>query len=357
MTERPTMIKQTRKQLTAWFVLGIMSISLLMSALLFWSVDHQLRSDYERAQQKLTVQRNPESFGPGLGRALNRPDNQWPLIDYGISQSDLFLNELIEFRTNFLVRLIQFNLVVLLLAVLTGYWWSGLSLQPLAQALERERQFSSDVSHELKTPLAALKTAIEVSLKDRTLGKLAKEILKDNLQDVEHLELIVQQLLTLAKTETAKAQGTAQIGRVLSKLKKIHQATAKKKKVKLIFPKKIKATQIVGSQSQLVELLGILLDNAIKFTPKGGKVEIKLKTQRGRLNIIIDDTGLGIDPQALPHIFDRFVKGSISRTRSNQSGLGLGLSIAKQIVETLGGEIYVKTIPGKGSQFVVSLPT
>jgi len=95
MIERPTMIKQTRRQLTAWFVFGILFISMLMSILLFWSVDRQLRSDYAQVQQRLEVQRRASPIGLDLGKRVNR---SLPMIEYGINDSNLFLEELVEFR-------------------------------------------------------------------------------------------------------------------------------------------------------------------------------------------------------------------------------------------------------------------
>ena len=232
-----------------------------------------------------------------------------------------------------------------------------MSLQPLARALEMERRFSSDVSHELKTPLAALKTSLEVSLHEKSLSKDIKELLNDNLQDVDHLDLIVRQLLTLAKAEQVESKGSTSIEKVMKKVQKIYKTPAKKKNISLVFPKELSKTIVGGTQSQLVELLSILVDNAIKFTPKNGVVEVQTKNKRGRLEVIISDTGPGIDPKSLPYIFERFVKGNQSRTRTEKSGLGLGLSIAKQIVDQVGGEIFVRTTPKKGSSFTVSLPT
>ncbi len=225
----------------------------------------------------------------------------------------------------------------------------------LDEAFTTQRQFMEDISHELKTPLSVLKGELEVTLKRIRSTQEYETALHSSLEEVNSLVGIVENLLTLArfdaKTTTLHAQ-PLDLNLLIKDAVEAIQVLAFQKEIALQF-NSAHTVDIIADTNQLKRLLLNILDNAIKYTPPGGKISIDLRQQKNTVDIDIIDTGIGIPEADLPHIFDRFYR--VDKSRSSL-GFGLGLSIAQSIAMAHGGKIYAKANSPQGSVFTISLP-
>ena len=200
---------------------------------------------------------------------------------------------------------------------------------------------------------------MEVTLRDKNLSlQQAKKILSENITEVDKLQSLSHQLLRLAQFE--KPNGYLQFEKT-SLVKIIEEAVRKilplAKQKSISIDKNLKDAEIKGNKDSLLDLFVILLDNAVKYSPKDSEVEIKTEKTDGAVLISVKDEGIGISEKDLPHIFDRFFRADSARAKDKADGYGLGLSIAKKIVEAHNGLITVKSKSGKGCEFTVRLPS
>jgi len=185
----------------------------------------------------------------------------------------------------------------------------------------------------------------------------ANLLVKESIEEVDHLTSLSNALLQLSqyqKPDSIVKMDTISIAEILKEVVIKLSPLAKEKK--LIINKDIKDFQVRGNKLSLSDLFVILLDNAIKYTKKGS-VAVSTETKDGFVNILVKDTGIGIAEKDTSHIFDRFYRADESRSEANVFGYGLGLSIAKRIVDIHRGKISVESKVGEGSTFMVSLPS
>lgn len=347
-----------RLKLTSWFVLVIMFVSALLSSWLFRAVEAELRLDYLRAERRIQNQQQQQIINPGSmpRRMLNQ---MLPGLNDEIEQLELFQDELNSFRQDFLRRLIWFNLLVFVSSALAGYWLAGRSIQPLVAALERERNFSSHVSHELRTPISALQTTLEVALADKQAGVRQKKVIKESLEEVRHLDKLVNQLLKLAKNGEFSLQEIntqSSISDLLRRAKKQFALSAKKSGHKIQWQAKNIKGQIRGELSIWLEVLGAIVENALKFSPQNKPVLITIEKSAKFWQISVVDQGPGVSKAERERIFQHFYKSDYARTRGNNSGLGVGLSLARRLARSLGGDVQLAKSNDQGSRFVIFLP-
>jgi signal transduction histidine kinase len=260
-------------------------------------------------------------------------------------------------RRHFLRWLMGVNLLIIAGSAGLAYWWAGRALSPINDMLQKQKRFVSDASHELKTPLTALRTSLEVALRDGTMTLTeAKQVLTESLSDVIQLQTLSTRLLKLS----AYQESTPSDMQLISPAKIVNQAIksisplAQQKHITI--EKTLQDYTLKASPSQLLEVLMILLDNAIKYTPSKGTITISVTKHQRSVQITVSDTGPGIPVQEQPYIFDRFFRTDKART-SVDGSVGLGLAIAHQIIKNHRGELSVKSQPGNGSTFIISLPT
>lgn len=228
----------------------------------------------------------------------------------------------------------------------------------LGRMLEQQRDFLADVSHELKTPLTIITGEAQVALRgpEKTAAEYS-DALRVIASASEDMTRLVERLLFLARTRAGQIpyeMTTLDLDEVVNAAHRQSHVLAERKGIVLTV-KLGRAAQVRGDAERLKDLLVILLDNAIKYTPPGGGVTVELAADRQRAFVRVADSGVGIPPESLPFIFRRFYRAGPHATKSGE-GAGVGLAIAQAIVEAHGGEIFVDSQPGKGSTFTVTLP-
>jgi signal transduction histidine kinase len=244
----------------------------------------------------------------------------------------------------------------------------------LDQSFRQIKQFSSDASHELKTPLTILKGEVEVTLRKERTPQEYQQTLKSNLEEINRMSQIVEDLLLLSRADTGEVRLNIEdinLTEILNEVVTQMDRLAQSKRLYLSTSNHHQDIHIFGDALRIRELFINLVENGIKYTEEGGSIHITLQKEntppvrsqsdweggekRGFAKVIISDTGIGIAKEDQERIFSRFFRVDKARSRE-RGGSGLGLSICKWIVEAHQGEIVVESELGKGSSFIVKLP-
>ena len=244
-----------------------------------------------------------------------------------------------------------------LIIILAGYFLARRALAPVHSAWEKQQRFVADASHELRTPLAVIKSNAELTLRHPFHTVEEESIRITNvIREASRMNRLVSSLLILARADDGQSgisrssfDLTAVIATVAEQFEPI--ARIKGVSIELFMSKGI---IVNADRERLHQLMVILVDNAIKYT-SAGWVHVSCQQQSGNIILKVADSGCGIPPEDLPHVFDRFYRGDKARTRDN-GGTGLGLAIAKWIVQAHGGKIQVDSKVGSGTEFTVILP-
>jgi two-component system sensor histidine kinase CiaH len=244
------------------------------------------------------------------------------------------------------------------LAILAGFFLAGRALIPILSSWNKQQRFVADASHELRTPLAIMQTNTEMLLRypKHTIEEESEHI-SVILKELRRMISLVSDLLTLARSESNQLQIKHQsflLDQTINEMLEHYCLFAEMNNIN-IYSTIEKQIPFLGDEERIRQLLVILLDNAIKYTPEQGKITVTCYQHRHFAEICIKDTGMGISKQDLPLIFDRFYRGDKVRSRS-EGGYGLGLSIAKWIVEAHKGEIRVESHFGIGTHFILTVP-
>lgn len=230
------------------------------------------------------------------------------------------------------------------------------AMLPIMQALALQKRFTADASHELRTPLSVLLVSLECIRRDKAslFSDFAREVLADIDAEIGRMRLLIENLLLLARSDnhvsTAEPEVLAAADIIREKCRNFSRLAAEKQ-LKFVLHGLDKTAVIMADARQFDELLGILLDNAIKYTPAGGIITVSLIHCHGSLSLSIADTGCGIEPEELDKIFERFYRSD--KARSSNGGVGLGLSIAKHLAAANDMKISVTSQPGQGSTFTL----
>jgi signal transduction histidine kinase len=333
------MFQKARIKLTAWYLFIITIVCFTLSGVIF-------RIQMSEVNRFAKVQRT-------------RIERQFPTVLHLPPKPPTIDPDLIaETGKRILINLTILNGIIIVISGGFGYLLAGKTLKPIKEALDEQDRFISDSSHEIRTPITSLKSSMEVALMDKNLTLPgAKKLIKENIEDINRLQNLSDSLINLSKNkEQKRALNLEDIS--LSKLigSSIEKIRPQAEHKGVIINKKIQNCKIKGDQEKLHSLLDILLDNAIKYSPSAKIIQVKAVKSGKNIDISVTDHGLGISKKDLPYIFDRFYRADTSRTGRTTPGFGLGLSIAKMIVENHHGSIKVKSSPGEGSTFTVSLP-
>jgi heavy metal sensor kinase len=234
-------------------------------------------------------------------------------------------------------------------------------LDQIADHLTKHREFLANAAHELRSPLAAIQSSVDVMLQKPRTSEEYQELLASIDEQCHHLGQLVNQVLDLAASDagvSARASLPVRLDELARQSCDMFDAVAEERGVELTLSADQPLT-VIGDSSQLRQLLTNLVDNAIKFTPAGGSVRVRLQADRDRHEAVltIADTGIGMSAADLPRVFDRFYRADKSRQRGTDArGSGLGLSICQSIVQGHHGQISVLSEPEKGTTFQVTLP-
>ena len=233
----------------------------------------------------------------------------------------------------------------------------NLMISRLEDAINSSKQFVADASHELRTPLAVLRGELENLAQDAQLKPQTRETLGSSLEEVDRLAEIVEGLLALSRLDTGEARAEwvrFDLAALVATTADQMSLLAEDKHITVVCDSS-ERVMIEGDQARLKQVVVNLLDNAIKYTPNGGRIKLKIAQEEGNAVLDVADDGIGIPPEALPHVFKRFFRVDGSRSR-DQGGAGLGLSIVKSICDAHGARVEVSSTPGQGSRFRIRQP-
>ncbi len=243
-------------------------------------------------------------------------------------------------------------------SLLAGLFLANRALIPIKKSWDKQQEFVTDASHELRTPLSVIQGHLELLFRhpDHTIEQ-DSEKLSAVLTEVKRMIKMVTQLLTLARSDSNQTELETTdfgLGRLISDIAEQFRTLAETKNISIetLLDENM---EFNGDKQRINQLVVILLDNALKFTPESGRIRIIGSKARHGIKISVEDTGPGIPAKDLPLIFDRFYRGDKVRRRSS-GGTGLGLAIAKWIVKAHNGEIWVESKPGEGTRIHISLP-
>jgi len=323
-------LKQDLLRLTGTYLAIIMAMSVGFSVI-FYSVSMR---ELDRRPHAISI----TDIAPD-------PDTQLTFNDYLSNRAE-------EARTSLLVDLVLVNLMALISGGILSYLLAQYTLRPIEENMEAQAQFVSDASHELRTPLTALRTANEVALRDKKLKIAdARAVIADNIEDITRLQSLADSMLGLLRDDTAGFQADVSLPNVVSEAMNMVVSQAQAKNISV--EDATGDTMLYGNARSLTQLLTILLDNAIKYSPEGSAVHVASEVQGRSLMLTVQDEGVGMDEEAVKNAFTRFYRAEESRSTA---GYGLGLSIAKKIAEAHHGKISIESTPGEGSKFTVTLP-
>jgi signal transduction histidine kinase len=314
--------QKARIKLTLYYI-GIMAVILIaFSSVLIYTIESKIRHGF-RDQIVITENENDP-----------------------VSNTSDEIEMLIYVVDGFLLLIIGFS----------SYFLAGKTLKPIKEALDSQKKFSADASHDLRTPIAIIMTESEVALKNgKNSEKELTTVIQSNLEEAKKMSRLVNDLLLISRGENQAMRHSFIeidihnfIEKLVNKIKP--QAENKGLEIKLCEYKKI---LIRVDTDNFERAISNILQNAINYTKVGG-VTVDIKEDSQRVYITISDTGVGIAPKDLPFVFDRFYKASHSR--NDKSGSGLGLPISKLIIEEHKGKISLDSKVGIGTEVVISLP-
>ncbi len=237
-----------------------------------------------------------------------------------------------------------------------GSWWlAGRSLVPAQQAFERQQAFVANASHELRAPLTLMRASAEVALRDVPAADAdRRSLLGDVLQEVDHMSHLVDDLLLLSRLDAKRLK----LERTAISLRDLF-ADVQRQVGRVSDERGVRLTasaidrSAMGDVTRLRQVLLIVLDNALRHTPRGGSIEMTARSSGKHIQIDVADSGEGIAPKHLPHVFERFYRAD---STPGKDGSGLGLAIAKGLIEAQHGSIAIASEPGRGTQVTLTLP-
>ena len=243
-------------------------------------------------------------------------------------------------------------------ALFGGLYMAGRAMRPARESFERQRAFVADASHELKTPLTLIRADAEMVLYRGHLNEEDRKLVDHALAETERMSAILSDLLLVARLDAGKADLATKPFDLVSVLSEEAErfgvrAAAKEIRLEVQVPGELPAR---GDPKRTGQILAVLLENAVRFTPPGGSIALSGRLQDRWVEANVTDTGHGISPDHLPRVFDRFYRAETSRTRGKSGGTGLGLAIARDLARAQGGDLVAESAKDGGATFRLRLP-
>lgn len=280
-----------------------------------------------------------------------------PLVTEGYKHGFVILGKEITAEKHLIQNItwLLFALTILfsILFAFMGYYLAGQAMKPIKMAFSKQEKFVSDASHELRTPLSIFYSSIDVLIREEkeNLSVYGQEVLSDLKIEAGLMNDLINNLLILARSDKNQLIMEKDYINLSKLVSSTYKRFIRKKQDHIRFEQQIEREVYLNcDENRIQQLLYILLDNAFRYTNQG-RVTVSLKSENDKILLTVEDTGCGISRTDIPYIFDRFYRADLSREKG---GSGLGLSIAKTIVEAHGGGISVSSIEGEGSIFTVS---
>ncbi|MFA5119380.1 MAG: HAMP domain-containing sensor histidine kinase [Candidatus Omnitrophota bacterium] len=323
--------------------------------ILFWSFSAGLYLYLENSFRGGYVSRVHERFRHEIDSSGRHEVTR----EFSVTQNNSLLNKSIQLTLeNFGKGLFLVNVCLLFLIPAVSWILAKKTLLPLQSNLQKQKRFISDASHELRTPLTIASNEIEVALQQERPAPYYKKTLAAVKEEISRLSTLVASLLLLAQHENTSAKvfmSDVEVIDVISKAVASLRVKLQEKKIRsqMNFPED--NVVVKGNVTMLEQLFVNLIDNAVKFSHEEATITVSIEKKAHHAEISIQDEGMGIKKEEQEKIFDRFYRVDASRTQTK--GYGLGLAIAKTIAEVHGGSIAVSSSFGKGSKFIVILPS
>jgi signal transduction histidine kinase len=321
-------------KLTAWYLAILMILSIVFSIAIYQITFHELNVRLENLQRGLTEQ-NLVDATPLLG------GDQYRLTEARQASDQMILS------------LLYVNILILAGGGIGSYYLARRTLIPIETAHTAMSRFTSDASHELRTPLAAMKTELEVALRDPDLSKEeSRELLESSLEEANKLIKLSEVFLKLARLDydALEFKTFNLVETVTESIKRYHDY---EKRFNVSLKKK---AMVNGNETAIAELCAILIDNALKYSPADSPISISVSDKRLTTSFSVTNHGSTISEDQQARLFERFYRADVSRTESAQNGYGLGLAIAKRIVDVHHGDIKVSSDDGV-TTFTATLPS
>jgi two-component system, OmpR family, sensor kinase len=227
----------------------------------------------------------------------------------------------------------------------------------LDEAFQHNKRFMADASHELRTPLTVVQCQLEAVRELTAENVQAREIVGNTLEEVQRLTRIVEELFTICRLDAGEAHEESvhfDLGSLVAVMTEQMSVLADDKKIRIT--RTVARVDVYGDRARLKQVAVNLINNAIIYTPAGGKIHVAVYAEHEKAVLEVVDDGIGIPAEALPHVFERFYRVDKARSRAG-GGAGLGLSIVRSICNAHGGTVEVESSEGKGSRFIVKLPS
>ncbi len=327
------MFTSARLKLTAFYLVIVMAVSLAFSGLIYRSVGLIIYRRFDVIKERM------HRIGP--------------------YQKINFIEDARAVKKRVLTTLMYVNAGIFVFAAGGGYWLAGETLEPIEKAMEDQKRFVADASHELRTPLTALKTSMEVALRSKKLtAKKARAVIEENLESVDEMQSLTDNLLSLARYDQNGQSlqfEEVDLGEVVRRSIDKIKPLADERKIKINLD--LEDVAVKGDKDSLVRMMVVFLDNAVKYTDRNGKIKIEIKRNKNKAVVTIKDNGRGIPEKDQPYIFDRFYRVDGSRCKDDVCGYGLGLSVAKKIIDLHHGSVSVKSTLNKNTTFTIKFST
>jgi signal transduction histidine kinase len=306
------------------------------------------------------------TLGSDLRTIRTADESSVRLLTYRMTRSDgpavlqmgRILNDQERVLSQLLSGLLGLGGVSVVLLGVGSWWLAGRSLHPAQQAWERQQAFIANASHELRAPLTLMRASTEVALRSLPPDDADnRELLGDVVQECDHMTRLVEDLLLLSRLDTGRLKlerSIIDLHDLLGEVQRQVGRLAAARDIQLCLEQT--NGSVWGDPTRLRQVLLIVLDNALRYTPPGGTIRVSTMLRRRHVQITVADSGAGIAPEHVTHLFERFYRVDSARGVGN-GGAGLGLSIARALVEAQQGWIMITSELGRGTQVTIALPT